>query len=148
MVYLNNAPVVMTSRMQRIVALSVTEAEFIEGCECAQDMLFVMRLLNEMGLQVELPMVLEIDNQGAVDITNNWASSGRTRHMDVRYKFLRELKEANIIRCVWCPTDDNETDTFTKNLNGPAFEKCNIPYVGNDEYMKKSETSQGESAEG
>jgi hypothetical protein len=96
-VYLNGAPVIMSSKMHRIVAMSVTEAETIEACEAGQDMLYVYRLLKDMGLKVELPMILEIDNQGTVDIVNNWSSSGRTRHMDVRYKFLRELKEANVI---------------------------------------------------
>jgi hypothetical protein len=134
-VYLNEAPVVMSSKMQRIVALSVTEAELIQICECAQDMLYVYRLLKDMSLSIKLPMVLESDNQGAIDIVNNWSSSGRTRHIDVRYKFLRELKEANILRCVWCPTTENEADTFTKHLNAPAFNKCNSCYVGVDEYM-------------
>ena len=80
-------------------------------------------------------MILEVDNQGAIDIVNNWASSGRTRHMDVRYKFLRELKEANLLRCVWCPTAENESDAFTKNLSGPTHEKHISKWVGTDEYM-------------
>jgi hypothetical protein len=144
-VYLNEAPVIMTSKMQRIVAMSVTEAETIEACEAGQDMLSVYRLLKDMGLSVELPMILEIDNQGAIDIVNNWSSSGRTRHMDVRYKFLRELKEANVLRCVWCPSGESESDTFTKNLQGPLFFKHNKKFVGDDEYM--TEGSKGESAE-
>ena len=146
-VYLNCAPVTLTSRSQRIVAISVTEAELIQGCECAQDMLFVYHLLREMDLQVDLPMILQMDNQGAIDITNNWSSTGRTRHIDVRYKFLRELKEANLLNCVWCSTDDNETDTFTKNLQGPLFDKHNSKYVGHDAYMDSTpEASKGEGA--
>ena len=63
----------------------------------------------------------------------------------MRYKFLRELKEANIIRCVWCPSEENEADTFTKNLSGPDFEKHNSKIVGQDEYMRKPASgSQGE----
>ena len=151
-VYLTNAPVLMTSRMQRIVATSVTEAEMIEGCDCIQDMLFVMRLLTYMKLQVELPMVLYMDNQGAIDIINNWSSTGRTRHMDTKVKFARELKEAQIIKFEWVSTKNNESDTQTKNLHGPDFDRCNEKYVGVDEYyvgQKASVTSdsQGESAD-
>ena len=134
MVYLNDAPVAMTSKMQCIVAISITEAELIQVCECAQDILYVWRLMTEMELSIELPMILETDNEGVTDIVNNWSSTGRTRHIDVRYKFLRELKEANIIRVVWCPAGQNEADTFTKNLRGPAFNKCNEHFVGEDEY--------------
>jgi hypothetical protein len=133
-VYLNGAPVVIACRKQRIVSLSVGEAELIQATELAQDMLFVYRVLQEMELSVETPMIEEIDNSGAVDISNNWSSTGRTRHMDVRYKFLRELKEANLIRCVWIPTDENETDIFTKNCQGPLYCKHIKKFVGEDEY--------------
>jgi hypothetical protein len=134
-VYLNDAPVIVSRKMQKGVGLSVTETEVVEQCEVAQDMLYCMRFLKEMELQVQLPMILECDNQGAVDLINNWSSSGRTRHMDVRYKFLRELKEGNIIRVVWCPTESNEADVFTKNLSRPLFEKHIKNFVGQDEYM-------------
>ena len=147
-VYLNEAQIQLTSRMQRIVAISVTEAELIQGCECAQDMLFAYRVLADTGLRVAKPMILEIDNQGAIDIVNNWASSGRTRYMDTKYKFLRELKEANLIRCVWCPTANNEKDVFTKSLHGPAFSKHISRFVGEDKYMTIPEQiSKGEAVE-
>jgi hypothetical protein len=135
-VYLNEAPVVMTSKMQRLVGLCSTETELIEQCELGQNMLFVWRLLKEMELKVELPMIMECDNEGAIDVVNNWSSSGRTRHLDVRYKFLRELKEANIIRVIWCPSAANEADIFTKNVQGPLFAKHIKNFVGKDEYME------------
>jgi hypothetical protein len=133
-VYLNDAPVVIVCRKQRIVTLSVGEAELVQATEAAQDMLYVYRELTDMGLTVETPMIEEIDNSGAIDISNNWSSTGRTRHMDIRYKFLRELKEANLIRCVWIPTDSNETDIFTKSCQGPLFAKHIKKYVGEDAY--------------
>jgi hypothetical protein len=134
-VYLNDAPAMLTSKMQRLTAVSVTEAELIEICDCAQNMMYVMRLITYMKMQVKLPMELKADNQGAIDIINNWSSVGRTRHMDTKVKFVRELKEAHIINFVWVSTKENEADTQTKNLSGPDFEKCNSKYVGVDEYM-------------
>ena len=56
-------------------------------------MLRCMRVLESVGLKVEKPVILEIENKGAVDLANNWSAGGRTRHIDVRYYFLRELKE-------------------------------------------------------
>jgi hypothetical protein len=47
-----------------IVALSVTEAKLFVAVMCVQDMLYIMRVLLSMGLQVELPMIIEIDNKG------------------------------------------------------------------------------------
>ena len=120
-VYLNLALVAIACRMQRIVALSVTEAELIQIVECAQDMLFVWRLLTDMGLKVNLPMILESDNQGAINIVNNWSSTGCTRYIDCRLKFLREMKEANVIRVVWRAGENNESDVLTKNLPENEF---------------------------
>ena len=66
---------------------------------------------------------------------NNWSVGGRTRHVEVRYHFLRELKEQNIVRIKWISTHANCADLFTKNLTGPVFTKHNIKLCGIDEYM-------------
>jgi hypothetical protein len=71
----------------------VTEAEGAAGVTEAQDMLFVYNILKSLGLKVQLPMVLEMDNKGAVDLANSWSVGGRTHHVDVRMYFLRELKD-------------------------------------------------------
>ena len=57
--------------MQKFVSLSVTKAESVAGVMVVQDMLYVYRLLESIRLSVELPMLLEIDNKVAVDLTNN-----------------------------------------------------------------------------
>ena len=53
-------------------------------------MLYVMRLLELIGLLVEYSMVIEIDNSGAVDLANNWSAGGRTKHMQTRIFSLRD----------------------------------------------------------
>jgi hypothetical protein len=55
--------------MMTIIALSVTKAELYAAVLCAHDMLFIMRLLFSLGLDVQLPMILEVDNKGAVDLS-------------------------------------------------------------------------------
>jgi hypothetical protein len=85
---------------------------------------------------VKQPMILEVDNKGANDLTHNWSVGGRTRHVNVREWFLRDLKEEGIIEVKWIAGDDNSADLFTKNLQGPLFEKHTKTYCGDDEYMK------------
>jgi hypothetical protein len=51
-----------------------------------------MRVLESIRLKVKKPMILQIDNKGAVDIANNWSIGGRTQHIEVRQYFLRDLK--------------------------------------------------------
>ena len=122
-VFLNGAPISMRSKMQDCTTLSVTEAELVAATACAQDMLFSMRLMESIGLTVKKPMVLTVDNKGAKDLANNWSVGGRTRHIDVRYYFLRELKETGLVQTVWQRGADNCADLFTKNLDGPSFRR-------------------------
>ena len=133
--FLEECPVTCRSATQRFVTLSVTEAESAAGVMVGQDMLYVYRLVLSLGLSVELPMVLELDNQGAVDLANNWSVGGRTRHVDVRNHFLRELKDEGLIVVKWIPGEENEADIFTKNTAAPIFERHIPKLVGDDKYM-------------
>ena len=135
-VFLEGAPVMCTSQGQKYCALSVTELSLIAAVTVMQHMLYIMNLLYAFELKVKLPMIIEIDNKGCVDLINNWSVSGRTRHIDVKKNFMRELKEKGILKAVWKAGEDNSSDLFTKNLPGPSFEKHAKEYVGIDEYMK------------
>ena len=126
----------LKSSTQKYVALSVWEEEQTSGVLCAQDMLYTKNALESMGLKDKLPMILEMDNKGAVDLANNWSVGGRTRHVDVSQCFLRELKESKIMDTRWIKGTKNKADVFTKNLDGPVFEKCIKALVGQYVYMK------------
>ena len=115
-VFLNGASIAQKSAQQKSVTLSTAEAELAAGTQCAQDMLYSMRIMESIGLCVKKPMILEIDNQGAVGLANNWSVGGRTRHVEVRQYFLRELKEEGTIRTIWLAGDKMCSDLFTKNL--------------------------------
>ncbi len=85
------------SAMQKTVALSSCKAELNAAVLCVQDMIYQKNKLESIGLKVEFPMVLETDNRGAIDLINSSSVGGRTRHIDVKQCFLRELKEAKIL---------------------------------------------------
>ena len=138
-VMLEGSPIIFRSSTQKHVALSVTEAELYAGVSTAQDMLYTKNVLESLGLKVELPMILEMDNMGAVHLANNWSVSGRTRHIDVRQCFLRELKEEGILIVKWTPGTANVADLFTKNLAGPQFEEYTKVFVKEDEYTPATE---------
>jgi hypothetical protein len=128
-VFINNAVVCARSRMQKCVTLSVTEAEFVAGAETVQDMLFALQILESLQLSVQKPMILEMDNKGAVDLINNWAATGRTRHICTRINFLRELKEQGLIEVKWISNVEMSSDIFTKNVGGENFRKHMKTYV-------------------
>jgi hypothetical protein len=118
------------SSMERTVSLFTTKAETYAGVTCVQDMLYMKNILESLGLRVKLPMVLEMDNQGAVYLDNIWSVGGSTRHIDVKLVFLRELKEAGVLVIKWIADAVNEADIFTKNLDGPAFQQYTRIFTG------------------
>jgi len=99
--FLCGAPVTMKSSMQNCVMLSVTEVELVSATNCEQHMLYSMQVLESLGLKVKKPMILWMDNKGAIDLANNWSMGGCTRHVDVQYYFLCELKEEGILEVKW-----------------------------------------------
>ena len=96
-VTLNGVPVVMRSVGQKMVALSFAKDELIARTQAAQEMLHAMRLLESVDSSVEKPTMFNVNNKGSIDITNDWTFNGRTKHVDTRCCFLRELNEQGAI---------------------------------------------------
>ena len=140
--FLEDAPISARSKQQEIIALSVTEAELIAAVCCAQDLVFEMNVLESIGLKVQKPMILYIDNKGAVDLANSWSVGGRTRHMDCRVNWLRELKEKGILLCKWESSLTMSSDLFTKNLGGALFNRFTKVYCGEDKYHSSKSSKQ------
>ena len=115
--------------------LSLTEAKMVAAVMVAQDMLYVYWLLELVGLNIELAMVLEMNDSGAVDIANSWSVSGKTRHVDVQNYFLRKLKDQGLLVIKHIPGDTNDADIFTKNVTSAMFNQHVPLYVGVDEYV-------------
>jgi hypothetical protein len=134
--FLCGTPVIQHSTMNIIVALSVTEAELFAATSNAQEMLYTKKIIESLGLQVQLPMILEADNKGVVDLVNNYSVGGRTHHVEMRNYFLRQLKEDNVIKFIWTPVELKSSDLYTQNLARADFEKHTKAYVGNGKYMK------------
>ena len=73
-------------------------------------------------MTIELPMTLFVDNQGAVNLANDWSVGGRTRHMDVKQNYLRELKENGFIIVKHKKGDQITPDIGTKNISEAPLE--------------------------
>lgn len=92
---------------QKFVTLSVTEAEIAAGVMMAQDLLYVYHLVELIGLDINLPMLLEIDNSVAVDIANGWSVKGCTHHVDVCNYFVHELEDKEMMVIKHIPRKTN-----------------------------------------
>ena len=90
--------VICRSKMMPIIALSIMKAKLYAVVQCVMDVMIMWRVLCCLGLQVELLMVLEVDNKGAVDFCSNWSVAGRTGHVELKQYYLRELKKAGTLK--------------------------------------------------
>jgi hypothetical protein len=132
--FLEGSVITTKSKMQNCVTLSTTESEFVSMTECAQDMLFTMRVLQSLELKVKFPMVLQCDSKDACDLANNWSAGGRTRHVATKIMYLRELKEEGLLTIECVLNTEMVSDLFNKNLGDKDFKKCVKAFVGVDEY--------------
>jgi len=136
--FLCGVPIVWRSKQQKTVALSSSEAEFVAISEAVKEILFVLQLLRTMGIPVEIPVKVRVDNMGAIFMSENASSGIRTRHVDTRYHFVREQVADKIVEIIFVRTDDNKADGFTKNVKGEVFERHSRDFVWRREYCRNA----------
>jgi len=77
-----------SSKLQSLVALSTTEAEFVAAVEAGKEMVWMRHLLGELGYKVKQPSVFRIDNQSALTVAKNPEHHGHMKHLDMYYFWL------------------------------------------------------------
>jgi hypothetical protein len=85
--------------------------------EAVKEIRFIYCILNDIGIEVELPIVVKTDNVIALFMSQNSSTGVRSRHVDTRYHFIRENVEDGIVRVEFVKSSDNDSDIFTKNVN-------------------------------
>ena len=121
--YLCGAPISWRSKSGRSVTLSSTEAEYVAISELAKEVIFVKQLLESIGIELEYPIIIEVDNVGAIYLAYNPSLSQRTKHMDCRMHYVREFCEDGILKVIFVSSEDNDSDICTKNTMQKTFEK-------------------------
>ena len=110
------------SKTQHSVTLSSTEAEYVALAACAQEIRFQQMLLTELvAKQQTLPSVIYEDNTGAIFLVKNKQVGGRTKHIDTRHHFIRELVEKKVIQVTFIRSEKNYADVLTKNVIDRIF---------------------------
>ena len=119
--FINNNLISWNSKKQRTVALSSTEAEYMAINEVAKELMWLRIILKEMNINVKSPSILYVDNQSAIKISENDTEHDRTKHIDIRYYFIRDLITNGEIKLHWVSTAEQLADIFTKPLGGTIF---------------------------
>lgn len=110
------------SKKQNCVSLSTAEAEYIAaGSSCTQ-LIWMKQMLKEYEVEQDV-MTLYCDNLSAINIAKNPIQHSRTKHIDIRHHFIRELVEDKIVTLEHVPTERQLADIFTKPLDAATFDK-------------------------
>lgn len=121
--YLNESLITWVSQKQRCVALSTCEAEFMAATAAACQGVWLRNLLTQITDMKKCPVVIYINNRSAIDLARNPVFHGRSKHIDVRYHFIRECVEKGDIVIKYVCTDDQRADVLTKAMSTAKFEK-------------------------
>ncbi|KAD1540679.1 hypothetical protein E3N88_42653 [Mikania micrantha] len=120
---LSGAAISWSSRKQDIVTLSSTEAEYVAATSCACHSVWLKGLLEEIGGEPLGAIVIQCDNNSAIKLSKNPVLHRRTKHIEVRFHYLRELVNEEKIQLVFCSTNDQVADVLTKPVKLEVFEK-------------------------
>ena len=116
------------STKQKLNTTSSTESELVGAAEYLPNVVWLMNFLEHQGYETK-SSVLYQDNVSAIRLEKNGqrSSSRRTRHIDIKYFWVKDRLQRENIEVIYCPTDSMVADFFTKPLQGAIFKKlCDI----------------------
>ena len=128
-------PVLWRSRQQPVISLSSSEAEVYALSEAAKEIAFVYQLLMTMGIETQLPIVCRVDNMGAIFMAENVNTGNKSKHIDLRTKYVTEFCESGFIKIMFVRSRENKSDGFTKNVTKEIYEDHSKSMIyGKDEF--------------
>nr|BAP68993.1 RxLR effector candidate protein [Hyaloperonospora arabidopsidis Emoy2] len=120
---MNGGCISWKSQKQRTVALSSTEAEYMALSEATKEAVWLKVFLGELGeMTSDEAIKMFEDNQGSIALAKNPEFHKRTKHIDIRYHFVREKVESGEVILEYCSTQDMLADMMTKPIAAVQFE--------------------------
>ena len=92
-----------SSRKQELVTLSTAEAEYIATTHAAKEAIWLHRLITKLFPTMRDPITLHCNNQAALKLATDDNHHARTKHIDVKYHFIRQVIAQGVIKLIYCP---------------------------------------------
>ncbi|MCO5612240.1 hypothetical protein L7F22_066504 [Adiantum nelumboides] len=109
--------------LQDCITQSTTEAEYVAANEACKEAMWLGRLVADLGIKVDMPE-LYCDSQSAIQPAKNPMFHSKTKHIDVKYHFIREVLEDQPIQLTKIHTKDNPAGLLTKGLPREGLVHC------------------------
>ena len=137
--FLFGVPISYKSRQQKTVSLSSAEAEWIALSEAIREILFAIHVLEGMKIAVKKPVIVRVDNMGAIFMAKNTTATKRTKHIDIKAHFVHEHvnEETGQMEIVFVRSEENKSDIFTKNVPRETMKKQSEEYLGEEDEIHK-----------
>ena len=101
---IGSSTVSWSSKRQTMVALSTTEAEYVALSYATQETIWLRKLLESIGLKQHIATTINEDNQSTISLVKNPKQQTRTKHIDIKYHYVRETVERNCVNVKYCCT--------------------------------------------
>ena len=121
MFYLGPCLITWFSQKQKVVAVSSCEAEYMAGASAACQGIWLARLLADVLMQEVDQVLLKIDNQSAIALCKNPVYHDRSKHIDIKYHFIRDMVESGSVSVEHVRSGDQLADILTKPLGRIKF---------------------------
>ena len=120
---MGSATVSWNCKKQATVATSTVEVEYISAWETTCEIVWLHRILQDLGISQVEATSLFIDSQSAIKIAKNPFFNSKTKHMDTKYHHIRSLIAKDVIKPIYCSSEDQISEIFTKPLGKIKFTK-------------------------
>jgi hypothetical protein len=120
--FLGNSLVAWLSKKQGSISLSTTETEYIATATCCTQVLWMIQTLANLEVKYTTPIPIYCDNTSAISVSKNPVFHSKTKHIPIKYHFLREQLTNQIVQVHYIPTTEQIAYIFTKPLAKTPFE--------------------------
>ena len=120
--FLGKRLVTWTSKKQTCTSQSMTEEEYVATTINCTNIVWLKHLLKGMKEEITKPVILYCDNTSAINIFKNLVMHAKTKHIAIKYHYVRELVEDKEVKMEYIHTKEQIADIFTKPLPKDAYE--------------------------
>jgi hypothetical protein len=110
------------NKKQTSISLSTGEVKYIAATSCCTQVLWIKKNLKDIQVPCDQPVTIMCDNTSAINISKNHVQHSKTKHIPIKYHFLREQVQDQVVKLEYVPSKEKIADIFTKPLPRESFE--------------------------